>query len=159
MSHVRPGQHFVTLTARARFALTILATGGLLLAAPAVSATGLSPVMVPSINGGTVSNSTSLPVAANGGLSLSSAAGGSGNQALPGCRDNNRNCFDRNDRYDRYDFYGWNDNYYHRHFGEPQLAAAGNGGVAGSSANGGFVDIGNVNSGGNAGNGISVGLP
>ena len=37
------------------------------------------------------------------------------------------------------------------------IASAGNGGVATSSANGGAVGIGDVNSGGNAGNAISVG--
>ena len=36
-------------------------------------------------------------------------------------------------------------------------ASAGNGGVADASANGGAVSIGNVNSGGNAGNAIGVG--
>jgi hypothetical protein len=36
-------------------------------------------------------------------------------------------------------------------------AAAGNGGVATASANGGAVSIGDVNSGGNAGNAIGVG--
>jgi hypothetical protein len=36
-------------------------------------------------------------------------------------------------------------------------ASAGNGGVATSSANGGAVSLGNINSGGNAGNAIGVG--
>jgi hypothetical protein len=36
-------------------------------------------------------------------------------------------------------------------------ASAGNGGVATSAANGGVVSIGNVNSGGNAGNAIGIG--
>ena len=37
------------------------------------------------------------------------------------------------------------------------VASAGNGGVATASANGGAVSIGDVNSGGNAGNAIGVG--
>jgi len=40
---------------------------------------------------------------------------------------------------------------------DPDSAAAGNGGVATSAANGGVVAIGDVNSGGNAGNAIGVG--
>jgi hypothetical protein len=39
----------------------------------------------------------------------------------------------------------------------PQIASAGNGGVATASADGGVVLIGDVNSGGNAGNAIGVG--
>jgi hypothetical protein len=41
--------------------------------------------------------------------------------------------------------------------GTGDIASAGNGGVATSSANGGAVSIGDVNSGGNAGNAIGVG--
>ncbi|MDQ3694170.1 MAG: hypothetical protein M3464_11145 [Chloroflexota bacterium] len=37
------------------------------------------------------------------------------------------------------------------------IAAAGNGGTADASANGGAVALGDINSGGNAGNGIGVG--
>jgi hypothetical protein len=40
---------------------------------------------------------------------------------------------------------------------EEEIAAAGNGGTADASANGGAVAIGDVNSGGNAGNAIGVG--
>ena len=46
-------------------------------------------------------------------------------------------------------------------FGEDEsvtdIASAGNGGVATASANGGAVSLGDVNSGGNAGNAIGVG--
>jgi hypothetical protein len=46
-------------------------------------------------------------------------------------------------------------------FGEDEsdvdVASSGNGGVATSSANGGAVSLGDVNSGGNAGNAIGVG--
>jgi hypothetical protein len=41
--------------------------------------------------------------------------------------------------------------------GDGDIASAGNGGVATASANGGAVSIGDVNSGGNAGNAIGVG--
>ena len=37
------------------------------------------------------------------------------------------------------------------------IAAAGNGGIAGANADGGAVTVGDVNSGGNAGNAIGVG--
>ncbi|MDQ3696229.1 MAG: hypothetical protein M3464_21830 [Chloroflexota bacterium] len=40
---------------------------------------------------------------------------------------------------------------------QEDIAAAGNGGTADASANGGAVALGDVNSGGNAGNAISVG--
>jgi hypothetical protein len=40
---------------------------------------------------------------------------------------------------------------------QEEIAAAGNGGTAECSANGGAVAVGDVNSGGNAGNGIGVG--
>jgi hypothetical protein len=40
---------------------------------------------------------------------------------------------------------------------DTDIASAGNGGVATSAANGGVVAIGDVNSGGNAGNAIGVG--
>jgi hypothetical protein len=40
---------------------------------------------------------------------------------------------------------------------DDEIAAAGNGGTATSSANGGAVAIGDINSGGNAGNAIGVG--
>jgi hypothetical protein len=40
---------------------------------------------------------------------------------------------------------------------DTDIASAGNGGVATSAANGGAVSVGDVNSGGNAGNAIGVG--
>jgi hypothetical protein len=40
---------------------------------------------------------------------------------------------------------------------DTDIASAGNGGVATSSASGGAASIGNINSGGNAGNAIGVG--
>ena len=41
--------------------------------------------------------------------------------------------------------------------GAPDIASAGNGGVATASANGGAVSVADINSGGNAGNAIGVG--
>lgn len=150
-----------------RLAAIALVAGGLLLCAPAASAAST----LPSINGGTVSNSTSLPVSANGGTSLSSAAGGSDNLSLTGGAGFNNGRYNRNSCRDNDNY--WNDSYCwdYRHDnwdyrenrnyrnGAPQLASAGNGGVAGSSANGGSVSLGTINSGGNAGNAISAGFP
>ena len=81
------------------------------------------------ISGGTVSNSTSVSISADGGTAVSSADGGNGNAAAGGAGGANGN--------------GGN-------------AAAGNGGVAVAEANGGTVTVGNINSGGNSGNTILV---
>jgi hypothetical protein len=144
-----------------RLAAIALVAGGLLLFAPAASAAST----LPSISGGTTGNSTSLPSSSNGGTSLSNDAGGSDNLALTGGAgfNNGRNnyCRNRNDsdcwdyRRDNWD-YRDNRNFRNR---APQIASAGNGGVAGSSANGGSVSLGTINSGGNAGNAISAGFP
>jgi hypothetical protein len=82
------------------------------------------------INGGTVRNSTTLAISADGGTAVSSANGGNGNAAAGGPGGANGNGGD---------------------------AAAGNGGVAVASANGGAVTVGDINSGGNVGNTIVVG--
>jgi hypothetical protein len=81
------------------------------------------------INGGTVSNSTTIDISADGGTAVSSADGGNGNAAAGGPGGANGNGGD---------------------------AAAGNGGVAVAEANGGAVTIGDINSGGNSGNTIVV---
>jgi hypothetical protein len=82
------------------------------------------------INGGTVRNSTTIAISADGGTAVSSANGGNGNAAAGGPGGATGNGGD---------------------------AAAGNGGVAVASANGGAVTIGDINSGGNVGNTIVVG--
>jgi len=80
------------------------------------------------ILGGTVTNSTTLDVSANGGLAVADGSGGSGNIAVAAGGDL-----------------------------DADVAAAGNGGSATANANGGAVVVGDVNSGGNSGNTIVVG--
>jgi hypothetical protein len=85
------------------------------------------------ISGGSVANSTTLDLNADGGVAISDASGGEDNVAFIE------------------DFDGDGD------VDGDDIAAAGNGGTADSSANGGAIAVGNVNSGGNAGNTIEVG--
>jgi hypothetical protein len=82
------------------------------------------------IDGGTVSNATTIAISADGGTAVSSADGGDGNAAAGGAGGA---------------------------LGSGGDAAAGTGGTAVSEANGGSVTIGDVNSGGNSGNTIIVG--
>ena len=84
------------------------------------------------ITGGTITNETVIDITANAGTSISDASGGNNNLATTG---------------------GGNDG----GEGGTDIASSGNGGVANSSANGGAVSIQDINSGGNAGNAISVG--
>jgi hypothetical protein len=84
------------------------------------------------ITGGTITNETVIDISANAGTSISDASGGNNNLAVTG---------------------GGNDG----GEGGVDTAASGNGGVANSAANGGAVSIQDINSGGNAGNAISVG--
>jgi hypothetical protein len=81
-----------------------------------------------SIYGGDVFNETVIDLNANGGTAIGDASGGSNNTATTG---------------------GGNDGL--------DTAASGNGGVATAAANGGAISTGNINSGGNVGNAISVG--
>jgi hypothetical protein len=90
--------------------------------APAAGATSCHGGLV-AVNGGTVSNSTTIDLSADGGLALSTANGGDNNLALAG---NNG------------------------------VALAGNGGIADANANGGMIDLDNINSGNNRGNSIAV---
>jgi hypothetical protein len=82
------------------------------------------------IDGGEVSNETIISVSADGGTAIADASGGDGNFASTGGRAGN---------------------------GGTITSSAGNGGVANASADGGAVSIGDINSGGNAGNAIGVG--
>src|SRR3954471_11055666 len=82
------------------------------------------------VNGGTVSNETTIDLSANGGTAVFSADGGDGNVAVGGSGGI---------------------------IGDGGDAAAGNGGVASAAANGGTIALGDVNSGGNQGNTIIVG--
>jgi hypothetical protein len=98
--------------------------------APAASATSCYQPSNNSVNGGRVSNQTTIDISADGGTAVSNANGGDGNSAVAG---NGGVIGDSGD------------------------AAAGNGGIAVSEANGGTVTIGDVNSGDNVGNTIVVG--
>jgi hypothetical protein len=82
------------------------------------------------INGGTVSNETTIDISADGGTAVASADGGDDNVAVGGPGGI---------------------------IGDGGDAAAGNGGTASSEANGGSISVGDVNSGGNSGNTIIVG--
>jgi hypothetical protein len=84
------------------------------------------------ITGGTITNETVIDISANAGTSISDASGGNNNLATTGGGNNGGD-------------------------GGTDIASSGNGGVATSSANGGAVSIQDINSGGNAGNAISVG--
>jgi hypothetical protein len=122
-------------------AVTLSLVGGSLLAAPDASAqcgapvyddrgkpVAVEPVAV-QISGGTVTNETIIDVNANAGTAISDASGGNNNLATTGG--------------------GGGDGI--------RTVSSGNGGVATSSANGGAIGLGNINSGGNVGNAISVG--
>ncbi len=82
------------------------------------------------IDGGEVINETIISVSADGGTAIADASGGDGNFASTGGRAGN---------------------------GGTITSSAGNGGVSNASADGGAISIGDINSGGNAGNAIGVG--
>lgn len=82
------------------------------------------------IDGGTVTNETIISVSADGGTAIADASGGDNNIASNGGSAGN---------------------------GGSISSSAGNGGIANASADGGAISIGDINSGGNAGNAISVG--
>ncbi len=82
---------------------------------------GSGPV---AIDGGSVSNQTTIDVSADGGTAVADASGGNNNAAGAGAGG---------------------------------IAGAGNGGVANSSADGGSISIGDIDSGNNSGNVIVVG--
>jgi len=83
------------------------------------------------INGGDVLNETVIDLNANGGTGIADASGGSNNAATTNGGHGGDTGFD--------------------------TAASGNGGVASAAANGGAISTGDINSGGNVGNAISVG--
>ena len=82
------------------------------------------------IDGGTVTNETTIDISADGGTAVASAEGGNNNTATGGAGGAG---------------------------GDGGDASAGNGGTAVSEANGGTVTVGDINSGGNEGNTIIVG--
>src|SRR5918994_3581185 len=94
------------------------------------AACGYGPSNV-AIDGGTVSNETTLTLSADGGLAVANANGGDGNVAVAGAGGL---------------------------LGNGGNASAGLGGVAVAQANGGAITVGNINSGNNRGNTILVGF-
>lgn len=113
------------------FATVFALVGGSLVFSAPTSANCDPDVPTVVISGGSVSNSTSIDLVADGGVAIGDASGGEDNVAFDTDGDGD---IDGDD-----------------------IAAAGNGGTADSSANGGAIAVGNVNSGGNSGNVIEVG--
>jgi hypothetical protein len=107
--------------------VALLLLGAASLPAPA-GATGCLPGSV-AVNGGRVTNSTTVAASADGGLAVSNANGGDQNVAVAG----NGGLF-----------------------GDGGNASAGNGGIADANASGGMIDFDNINSGNNRGNSIAV---
>src|SRR5215218_6848021 len=96
---------------------------------PAASATSCYQPSNIAVSGGRVSNETTLDLSADGGVAVSNANGGNGNAAAGGAGGI---------------------------FGNGGDAAAGNAGVAVASANGGMIDLDDINSGNNSGNTVVV---
>src|SRR5688500_18793655 len=152
-----------------RLAVIALLVGGLLTWAPEVLANAYpdepienvipdcesgAPATV-SIDAGTVTNTTTLDLSADGGTAIGDSSGGDDNLATTGAderkdndkdsgrnndKDNNRRDKNKKDRDDA-----------------SELASAGNGGLSDASADGGAIAVENVNSGGNVGSAIAVG--
>ncbi len=111
------------------------------------------------VSGGTISNETVLDVVADGGTAISDSSGGTGNLAVTadsGDRDNNRNRNNNNNR-NRNNWTSQSLQSLEETLFQQDTASAGNAGVSTASADGGAVSIGDINSGGNAGNAITVG--
>jgi hypothetical protein len=149
---------------------------GVVTASGANAAQGGGNDLCVAVSGGTVQNATVLDVVADGGTGIADASGGTGNLAADAGNDNdngNGNDRDRNNRNDndnRDDDDNGNNNRNNRNnwsaesvlsfeqrLLQTDTASAGNAGVATASADGGAVSIQDINSGGNAGNAISVG--
>jgi len=137
---------------------------GVVTASGADAAPGGSNDRCVGVSGGTVQNATVLDVVADGGTAIGDASGGSGNLAAEAESDRNRNNHNGNNNHRN------NNNHNNRHnwsaeslpsleqrLLQTDTASSGNGGVVTVSADGGAVSIQDVNSGGNAGNAISIG--
>jgi hypothetical protein len=114
------------------------------------------------ISGGTVQNATVLDIAADGGTAIGDASGGNGNLAGAVGNDRNddngnNNHRNNNNRNNRNDWSAESFQSLEQRLLQTDTASSGNGGVATASGNGGVVSIGDINSGGNVGNAISVG--
>ena len=112
------------------------------------------------VSGGIVENATVLDVVADGGTSISDASGGTGNLAADSGGNHDRNNNHRNNNNRNKNRNNWSAESlqsFEFRLLQTDTASAGNAGVATSSADGGAVSIGDVNSGGNAGNAIAIG--
>jgi hypothetical protein len=116
------------------------------------------------VSGGVVENATVLDVVADGGTGIADASGGTGNLAVDGGNDrdrdrnnNNRNNNNNNRRNNRNNWSAESLQSFELRLQQTDTASAGNAGVATASADGGAVSIEDVNSGGNAGNAIAIG--
>ena len=117
------------------------------------------------VNGGDVANATVLDVVADGGTAIGDASGGTGNLAAEAGNDNdndrnnhnNNNHRNNNNRNNRNNWSAESLQSFEQRLLQTDTASSGNGGVVTVSADGGAVSIQDVNSGGNAGNAISVG--
>ncbi len=161
----------------ARFVSIAMATAVVLslgaVAAPGVDAAQRGGDNCVAISGGVVENATVLDVVADGGTAIGDASGGTGNLAFTadGGNDNDRdrnnnnnnnnngndNNNNRNNRNNRNDWSAETLQSLELRLQQTDTASAGNAGVATASADGGAVSIQDINSGGNAGNAISVG--
>jgi hypothetical protein len=121
---------------------------------PPACADGRTPATV-YIDAGTITNSTTLDLSADGGTGIADSLGGDENLATTGGdggrKDDGRGKHQKDNRKER------NDRDRDGDGDESELAAAGNGGVADASADGGAIAVENVNSGGNVGSAIAVG--
>src|SRR5829696_1375799 len=156
---------------------------GVVTASGADAAQGRGNELCVAVSGGTVLNETVLDVVADGGTAIGDSSGGNGNLALTadggnetatdngngngngngnhddnGNGNNNRNDDNGNGRNkNRNDWSAQPLNVLEQRLLQTDTASSGNGGVADAAANGGVVSIGDINSGGNVGNAISIG--
>jgi hypothetical protein len=144
-------------------AAVILVVNLLAVSAPSASAAqSAGNELCVAVSGGTVQNATVLDIAADGGTAIGDASGGNGNLAAAVGndreRDNgNNNRRTNNNRNNRNDWSAESVQSLEDRLLQTDTASSGNGGVATASGNGGVVSIGDINSGGNAGNAILVG--
>jgi hypothetical protein len=113
------------------------------------------------IDAGTVTNTTTLDLSADGGTAIGDASGGDDNLATTGKSDKDdkkhRNDGSRNDKNDKHRKDNDKDKDNDKEKDKTETAAAGNGGVSDASADGGAIAVEDVNSGGNVGSAIAVG--
>jgi hypothetical protein len=164
-------KRFFTIATAAVFVLNL----GVVTTTGADAAQGGGNGLCVAVSGGTVQNATVLDVVADGGTAIGDASGGTGNLAADAGNDNdndrggnnhnnnnNRDNDDngngnRNNRNNRNDWTSESLVSFEQRLLQTDTASAGNAGVATASADGGAVSIQDINSGGNAGNAISVG--